>query len=71
MSFLSDSGLFRDSEMLQSVMLVSRHFSFLPYLTCNIGLSLVASEFPTRREQMYGYTEAAVGLGMMMGPAVG
>ena len=31
----------------------------------------MATEFPTRREQMYGYVEAAVGTGLMLGPVIG
>ena len=37
----------------------------------NIGLSIVTSEFPDRREQVFGYTESAIGFGLMMGPAIG
>eukprot|EP00347_Sterkiella_histriomuscorum_P005636 403355840 len=37
----------------------------------NACLSLVSSEFPTRREQFYGYTESALGTGLMLGPVIG
>lgn len=42
-----------------------------PSYIFDIGLSLVASEFPTRREQMYGYVESSIGFGLMIGPVIG
>lgn len=33
--------------------------------------SVVTYEYPKQREQYIGYTEAALGLGMMMGPVMG
>ncbi|CDW88996.1 permeases of the major facilitator superfamily [Stylonychia lemnae] len=34
-------------------------------------LSLISSEFPSRREEFVGYAEGAIGAGLMLGPVIG
>eukprot|EP00347_Sterkiella_histriomuscorum_P004444 403360434 len=50
---------------------VSTACNNLLYNSLIIGMSIVASEYPKRREQMYGYTESAIGAGLMLGPVIG
>ncbi|CDW87636.1 permeases of the major facilitator superfamily [Stylonychia lemnae] len=37
----------------------------------NAGLSIISSEFPSKREHMYGYAESSIGAGLMIGPVIG
>jgi MFS family permease len=40
-------------------------------LVSTAGYSIITIEFPTKKETYIGYCQAAVGIGLMMGPIVG
>ncbi len=44
---------------------------FLPFFKYILGYSIITIEFPTKKETYIGYCQAAVGIGLMLGPVLG
>lgn len=40
-------------------------------LVSTAGYSIITIEFPTKKQTYIGYCQAAVGIGLMLGPVIG